>query len=79
MLFSVIIPSYNASKTLPALLDSLKVQSWRDFETIIVDDFSEDITTEIVHRYGLNLIKLDKNKNYIVIDENNIAKEIIYN
>jgi len=39
---SVIIPVYNRSKTLKATLDSLREQVYKDFETIIIDDFSKD-------------------------------------
>jgi len=40
---------------------------------------NEDVFRIEIIKEGYEKEKLDKNKNYIVIDENNIAKEIIYN
>lgn len=39
---SVIVPVYNAAAFLPETLDSLKSQTFRDFEVILVDDGSKD-------------------------------------
>jgi glycosyltransferase involved in cell wall biosynthesis len=39
---SVIIPAYNASRTLTVLLDSLKKSSFKNFEVIIGDDASNE-------------------------------------
>lgn len=39
---SVIIPFYNLSEYLPATLESLRAQTFRDFETIIVNDGSTE-------------------------------------
>ena len=35
---SVIIPAYNASATIDATLASVRSQSWRDLDIIVVDD-----------------------------------------
>ena len=48
---SVIIPMYNLEKFIGQCLDSLKEQSWRDFEVICVDDGSGDSTCDIVKEY----------------------------
>jgi glycosyltransferase involved in cell wall biosynthesis len=42
---SVIVPCYNGGRFLDDLCDSLAAQTFRDFETIIVDDGSTDETT----------------------------------
>lgn len=42
MLFSIIIPVYNTKKYLRECIDSLKHQTLKDFEIIIVDDGSTD-------------------------------------
>ena len=61
MRFSVIVPGYNAEKTLPGLLASLRGQSFRDFETIFVDDCSQDGTPRIARSYRCHLIELAEN------------------
>ena len=42
-LVSVIIPVFNSSKTLAQSIDSILVQSYSNFEILIVDDFSVDL------------------------------------
>ena len=53
---SVIIPAYNAEGCLPALLDSLKDQSRRPDEVLLIDDHSTDNTREVALKYGVNVI-----------------------
>ncbi len=48
---SVIIPAYNAEKYIEATLESVRVQSFPDFECIVVDDCSADGTKELVRRF----------------------------
>lgn len=52
---SIIIPAYNASKTIEALLDSLLKQNYprRDYEIIVVDDGSTDKTASLLKKYSL--------------------------
>ncbi len=62
----IIIPVYNGEKTLKRCLDSLKNQTFTDWQAIIVDDASLDSSTEIIERYAAQdnrfvLIKQDKN------------------
>lgn len=42
MKISLIIPVYNAKKTLPATLDSIRTQRYRDFEVIFAEDAGTD-------------------------------------
>lgn len=49
---SVIIALYNAETTLRRCLDSLLVQTFKDFEVIIVDDGSTDRSLEICREYA---------------------------
>ena len=42
MKVSLIIPVYNAEKTLPATLESIRAQRFRDFEVIFVEDAGSD-------------------------------------
>ncbi|MDY6986984.1 MAG: glycosyltransferase [Thermodesulfobacteriota bacterium] len=61
MKLSVVVPAYNAEKTLPVLLDSLLTQSCRDFEVIVVDDGSRDDTVSIIEKYSCQAIQLKEN------------------
>lgn len=66
MVFSVIIPLYNKERFLSATLDSVKLQTFKDFEVIIVDDSSTDdslnkaiVLSKInVLRFILNLMEV---------------------
>ncbi len=48
MLITVFTPAYNRAHLLPRLYESLKAQTFQDFEWIIVDDGSTDDTEEVV-------------------------------
>jgi glycosyltransferase involved in cell wall biosynthesis len=45
---SVIIPAYNASRTVGATVDSVLAQSFADFELLVIDDGSQDETGDVV-------------------------------
>jgi glycosyltransferase involved in cell wall biosynthesis len=53
---SVVIPSLNEEKYLPVLLESLKNQTFKDFEVIVADAGSKDKTLEIAHSYGARVV-----------------------
>jgi glycosyltransferase involved in cell wall biosynthesis len=62
MIFSVIIPVYNAEETLPDLLNSLKSQEYSShFEIIIIDDCSTDNSIKITQNFDVLLIALENN------------------
>lgn len=48
---SVIIPAFNAERTLALTLESVLAQSFRDFELIVIDDGSTDATPAIARSY----------------------------
>lgn len=54
---SVIIPAYNAEKTILETIDSIRKQTFKDFEIIIIDDESKDKTLEIVQSITDSRIK----------------------
>ncbi len=49
---TVITATYNAASVLPALLASLRAQTWRDFEFIVIDGASTDATVELLRASG---------------------------
>ncbi|MBI5650472.1 MAG: glycosyltransferase family 2 protein [Chloroflexi bacterium] len=49
-MFSVIIPNWNGSRLLPTCLIALRQQTFRDFETLVVDDCSTDDSRELIAR-----------------------------
>lgn len=62
MNLSVIVPAFNAETTLPALLKSLLNQTYRDFEIIVIDDASQDWTSQIARSYKCKFISLSENQ-----------------
>ena len=48
---SVLIPVYNGEKYLSKTLGSLKCQTFKDFEIVLVDDFSNDSSKEIINNF----------------------------
>lgn len=49
--FTVFTPTYNRADTLHRPYESLKEQSFDDFEWVIVDDYSSDDTAEVVEEW----------------------------
>jgi glycosyltransferase involved in cell wall biosynthesis len=47
---SVIVPAWNASTVLAEALDSVRAQTFRDFEVLVVDDGSTDDTARVAER-----------------------------
>ena len=49
---SIVIPTLNEDKYLPKLLESIKVQTYKDYEIIVFDSSSDDKTVEIAESFG---------------------------
>jgi glycosyltransferase involved in cell wall biosynthesis len=60
-MISIVIPTYNASRFMPGLLESIFNQAVNDMEVIIVDDCSTDNTVEIVKKYPVRVIQMEAN------------------
>ncbi len=54
-MISVIIPTLNEEKYLPILLESIKKQTYKDYEVIIGDGNSTDKTINIAKKYGCKI------------------------
>jgi len=50
-LISIVVPTKNSERPLRKTLDSIKAQTYRDYEIIIVDGFSTDKTEEVAREY----------------------------
>lgn len=50
-LVSVIIPAWNAEKTITEALDSVRKQTYTSWEIFVIDDYSTDNTAEVVRSY----------------------------
>jgi len=61
---TVILPTWNRADWLQKSIESVLVQTFRDFELVVVDDFSTDSTAEILAAYSgkIRSIFLTKNK-----------------
>ena len=66
-LFSIIIPTYNHAHLIRRCLDSIISQTFSDWEAIIINNFSEDNTVEVVESYHDSRIRLINNANNGVI------------
>lgn len=51
MFFSIIIPIHNSEKYLRQCIDSILVQTYKDFEVILVNDGSKDGSSQICDQY----------------------------
>tara|TARA_R110000824_G_scaffold4779_4_gene22688 strand:+ start:11052 stop:11807 length:756 start_codon:yes stop_codon:yes gene_type:complete len=72
--FKIIVPSYNNEKWLHACLKSVQLQTYDNYQCIIVDDCSTDSSSEIIER------EIDKNSKFVFIknDERKLALRNIY-
>jgi len=64
---SVIIPAYNRAHLIPAAIQSVLDQTYRDFEIIVIDDGSIDATKEAVNSFK------DARINYIYQQNSGVA------
>jgi glycosyltransferase involved in cell wall biosynthesis len=56
--FSIVMPTYNRASLVRRALDSCLIQSFRDFEIVVVDDGSTDQSYEVVAAYRDPRIRL---------------------
>ncbi len=61
---SIILPTYNRGYIIRKAIDSIRSQTFQDYELIIVDDHSSDDTKDVVSKYKDISIK------YIYLEEN---------
>ena len=61
--FSVVIPTYNRATLITKAIDSVLLQSFPDWELIIVDDGSSDNTKEVISNYNDSRIQYHYKEN----------------
>ena len=50
MNISIIIPTFNSAKNINTNLDSIKSQTYKDYQLVIIDNNSSDETIEIIKK-----------------------------
>lgn len=61
-LVNVLMTTYNSAKYVKQSIKSILNQDYKDFELIVVDDFSEDDTINIINSFNDKRIRVYKNK-----------------
>lgn len=92
VLVSIIVPTYNSLPTLEACLKSVKNQSYKNIELIVVDNNSKDNTKDIAAKYTKNVfnqgpersaqrnygVEQSKGKYVMIIDSDmELSKEVV--
>lgn len=70
-MISIITPSYNRAHLLPRMIESVILQTYRNWELIIIDDGSTDNTQEVVAAYNDPRIKYFYTENSGAADKRN--------
>ena len=73
---SIIVPTYNSSYTIGSTLESIALQTYKNYEVIAVDDGSSDSTVEIIQSFESKLSSLKviiKEVNAGVADSRNVG------
>ena len=72
-MISILLPVYNAEKYLKRCLESINSQTSSEYQIIIVDDASTDLSKSIIKEYK------EKNREKIKVYENNMNMGLSYN
>jgi glycosyltransferase involved in cell wall biosynthesis len=65
---SVVMPVYNCASTVEKAVESILHQSYGDFEFVIIDDGSTDVTSEMlaqIHDSRVRLVRLEQNSGIV--------------
>ena len=71
--FSIIIPTYNREKIIQKTIESVIIQSYDDWEIIVIDDGSKDNTKKVVEQC------ISRNKRIKYIYQNNAERSVARN
>ena len=64
--FSIIIPNYNQGNYLKKNLEITTAQSFKNYEVIIIDNFSTDNTLEVIKKFKKKIKFFQKKNNGII-------------
>lgn len=75
---SIIVPAYNAEKTIGRCIDSIRKQTYSDYELLVMDDGSSDGTPQILDQYAAedSRIRVVHKENSGVSDTRNQALDL---
>ena len=71
---SVVIPAFNAQRTIMRAIESVTAQTFHDYEIIVVDDGSSDHTSRVLEQAGLT-----EQKNFHLLRQENQGPAIARN
>ena len=72
-MISILIPAYNAEKTIHRCLDSVLGQTVADLEIVVVNDGSKDATLQILHEYAA------RDSRIVIVDQANSGVAVARN
>lgn len=75
-LVSIVVPMYNAEKTIENTINSIFCQSYSNYEVIVVNDGSTDNSLQVLNKL---LNKEERSQNFIIIDQNNNGVSVARN
>lgn len=67
MKFSVVMPTYNYGRYLSQTIESVLAQTEKDFELIIIDNFSTDNTESVIGQFSDERIRYEKFANHGIV------------
>ena len=71
--FSIVIPTFNQSNFLKESLNSVFNQDFKNFEVIVVDNFSKDKTQQVIKSYKEKIIYRRIRNNGVIAKSRNIG------
>ncbi|MEM3836232.1 glycosyltransferase [Pyrobaculum sp.] len=57
-LVTIIVPTFNSEKTLQLCLESIRKQTYKNIEVIVVDNYSTDSTVSVAKKYDAKVIQV---------------------
>ena len=73
---SIIVPSYNAEKTIKRCIDSLLCQDYSNIEIVLIDDGSTDQTLKVLEKYTDTRLKIFSKANGGVSSARNLGLQM---